>query len=417
VQQQPLSPLSNVEGTEEKGKPTGTQKRDTTTSAQGQQKSLKDYAQDPEVLNLFGLASEKPMVETEGTVENMKSAQQKRDDTILMNQLAMAGSTAANAMLQQDKPDLKFFEDNIKRAEDPIKDIETIVNTEKIDPNSDISQLYRDFAKEHLNMDLPMDASAQTIASLIPEIDKIAARDDRYKELMVRMKEASTARYNKQEEKNEMLNFNRTAKLRQESSSGSIGKIKDFYNTTDKIAKNFQMIAANPGKYADYAEVVLQGMKAIQMDSSVVRESDLKALFGGINKWEQFESDINKWILKSEEDKKAGKNPVLTPTIFNAMNESVQKLAKISADSYRNNTQKIRNTAKKYNLPLDEIFDPEFVDEAPVNESKTSSSTSNSDIRVGKDGSFGVYNPTTKKALKFRSREAAEAYSKTIKGN
>jgi hypothetical protein len=233
VQQQPLSPLSNVEGTEEKGKPTGTQKRDTTTSAQGQQKSLKDYAQDPEVLNLFGLASEKPMVETEGTVENMKSAQQKRDDTILMNQLAMAGSTAANAMLQQDKPDLKFFEDNIKRAEDPIKDIETIVNTEKIDPNSDISQLYRDFAKEHLNMDLPMDASAQTIASLIPEIDKIAARDDRYKELMVRMKEASTARYNKQEEKNEMLNFNRTAKLRQESSSGSIGKIKDFYNTTD----------------------------------------------------------------------------------------------------------------------------------------------------------------------------------------
>jgi hypothetical protein len=89
----------------------------------------------------------------------------------LGERLAQGLSTAGG---QEYKPDYTFGENLRKLAESPVRDIKDRSDLELNDPNSDISKLYRDVARDRLKLgNITENVSAATLAKLIPNISSL----------------------------------------------------------------------------------------------------------------------------------------------------------------------------------------------------------------------------------------------------
>lgn len=153
-----------------------------------------------------------------------------------------------------------------------------------------------------------------------------------------------------------------TATLRKEATSGNVGKIYDGYRNASSVLNNIEVYSANPSAFGDTA-ILLQGVKSLQNDTSVVREPEMRAAIKATNL-------ENK--LKNYYDSVAtGKT--LQPEQRQDMINTVRTARDILAKQYVAAIKPTLNQAKRKGIPVEDVVDSDIYEmvsrpEAPKQE-------------------------------------------------
>jgi hypothetical protein len=136
--------------------------------------------------------------------------------------------------------------------------------------------------------------------------------------------------------------------LRKETTSGKKGEIYDRYIVAKTVSDNLSDFSKDPNAYADSA-TILQAAKVLQLDSSVVREPEMKAIqaAGGLENY-----------LKNSFDQAVG-NGGLQPEQRRVLQATIDKMKVNNEKAFIRANQSLISQAKTQGLPLDQIFNRE----------------------------------------------------------
>lgn len=119
-----------------------------------------------------------------GFAEDLRAAQQKQNDIEFVNQLARAGEIAGTSIARSKPVAQQIFEQNIKNADQPVKQLKDKIDNQKNDPNSTESVAAREVLK---SMGIPFkgNPSAADLEKVLPRVfqnkqleETIAARKE-----------------------------------------------------------------------------------------------------------------------------------------------------------------------------------------------------------------------------------------------
>lgn len=148
----------------------------------------------PSQQNLFSYPSGP---DTLNTLDNLREALSLQNQGVLTSNLLRSGDLLASSIARTKPSDPALFSDLAKQAETPVKQFKELAAQEENDPNSTISQRFREFT-EQFKIKLPPDMSAKTAKELIPTIykayDDQENRANRTKELQLRQEMVKDAR-------------------------------------------------------------------------------------------------------------------------------------------------------------------------------------------------------------------------------
>lgn len=104
---------------------------------------------------------------TNATQENLRAAQQSRSNTELMNQLGKAAELIGTGLGRTKAVAGPLFDENIKRAGQPVQELEERIALEKKDPNSPYSQGFREYLKR-FGVNVSGDFSGEQGEKMVP---------------------------------------------------------------------------------------------------------------------------------------------------------------------------------------------------------------------------------------------------------
>jgi hypothetical protein len=138
--------------------------------------------------------------------------------------------------------------------------------------------------------------------------------------------------------------------LKKSTQTGMAKTTYEDYNTVDKTLKNIEKYAANPSAYADVG-TLLMGAKALQNDTSVVRDPEMRAMMGA-------SGIIN--TLQNTIDKYRG-----TGSLQPEQRVAIAKAIKVARDSarqsYKNVVRPTIEQADENNVPFNRVLPADFV--------------------------------------------------------
>lgn len=136
---------------------------------------LKALAANPIVQKLFNISGEDL-----GTVDNLKDAQNQRNKSVFASELARLSGAAGQAFQRQDpylnriagitpggNPADKLYDQDVAEANTRLQQFKDQVEQQKTDPNSPVSQAFREYAK-NMGYDIKGDFSAATAEKVVP---------------------------------------------------------------------------------------------------------------------------------------------------------------------------------------------------------------------------------------------------------
>lgn len=230
------------------------------------------------------------------------------------------------------------------------------VAAESIDKLANFYAFDEGDAKQFRNMRQELDQAAKTLG------DRFTQRELKNKDLA--MEGAKAGRVAK-EKVSDM-----TSSLRKEATSGEMGKLYGNYKTASRGADLLRQFDADPSGFSDYG-AMMSTLKALQGDTSVVREAELKQ---GINAT-SLENKVKNWASRLATGK------TLQPEQRVEMIDALKKMTAVAADQYRGAVAPIRRQAQDYGIADEAIFDPGLFGQpaqaAPASPSAKPSGTKN----------------------------------------
>ncbi|MEY2701514.1 MAG: hypothetical protein RLY43_134, partial [Bacteroidota bacterium] len=188
-----------------------------------------------------------------------------------------------------------------------------------------------------------------------------------------------------------------TTKFREEAKKGTLGKILDNYNLTEVVSNNMNDFLKDPTGYADYA-TMLQGLKALQGDQSVVRGEEIRL---GMNRGTLLQKAEN--ALDS-----LFKGEFLQPEQRTAIRATVKAMKENTKKQYIKNSIPLKNQMKRANIKQEDVFQPDFIDldnnkEKPDEQIEPSSKPISSEVeRKTSDGKIAIFDANTKQFLRYK---------------
>lgn len=229
--------------------------------------------------------------------QGLQQAIQDRNDRQMIANIAAAANTFSGGLAKTGPVDNTAFDKLSKQAEQSVTDYEKKVEFQKQDPNSAYSKGLRDYFKTKLGMEVRGDASAAELEKIMPfavrefeakeeraarkeqrDLDRKQRAEDKAEDRKLRETLAGISAGKKEDaakgKAKDKLDTN-TRLIRKEIFSGPSGKAYTNYQNADRAARSIEKFMANPTGYSDYA-TLLGGLKALQGDESVVRETEIR---------------------------------------------------------------------------------------------------------------------------------------------
>ncbi len=206
--------------------------------------------------------------------EAQERQQQARRDIGLAQAAELIGSSIAMV-----KPEDQSFYQQLNKQADEIterfkEEASVAREAEKNDPNSTESRSMRALLKQQ-GITVPENISAAFIEKQYPQFANIINRREaaqaRKDELKLRFAEIAARKDETRSEKQDRF----IQALRKETTSGALGKMFSNYSTARRMSSALDEFSKNPTGYSDYA-TLMGGLKALQGDESVVRESEIR---------------------------------------------------------------------------------------------------------------------------------------------
>jgi hypothetical protein len=240
--------------------------------------------------DMAGLPQEAAPVAPQGPdfVKMLEAAQaqsaSERDDAGLLRAAEKIGAGASRTKAEHGSSDIKRAQ-----AEQATTDAKALIGGHKEqqafdaskddlndesklrDPNSDISRTTKaQLAKYGINVKTAMEAK-----QLNPQIFNLLMADRAQASARDVAKLSAGAKGLKQEKDLDEKQRKFARDLRKEATTGVLGKQYATYSTGQRMASSLEQFAKDPSGYKDYA-TLMGGLKSLQGDESVVRESEIR---------------------------------------------------------------------------------------------------------------------------------------------
>jgi hypothetical protein len=296
--------------------------------------------------------------------EDLKDAQERRDVAVLINQLGKAADVAGSGMSGTQARFGGIFDQNVKNAEGIVTDYQDQVKFEKEDPNSAVSKGYRELAKS-LGFNIKGMASAADLERLMPQLAnaynqrqaQIARAQEAKEKRESRLDEAQIREANRKDLEKEKIELKDESKREKDIDEakkaldkGTTQKLKNSFYTAKRMEMSIGEFAKNPNGYSDYA-TLMGGLKVLQGDDSVVRETEIKLGMRSGSLLDKIKNEfMQAWDGKSLQPSQR-KNIINT---IKVMSDSAREL-------YLRETAPAVVSAKRRSIPLNELFDEELI--------------------------------------------------------
>ncbi len=289
---------------------------------------------------------------TINTLDNLRHAEQARDNVQLGNKILKGLELAGSGISRSEAVGQKTFDENIKGAEGIVSDFKDRGEQEKNDPKSPASNAFREYAKR-FGINIKGDFSAAMGEKMMPMIFKEYEMEEnrkaRKEEMQFKYSQLKAQKELAAGDKKTKQNIDMTKDIQKQMTTGKIGGLYEFYMNSKRTADAFNNFINNPkgqNGYQDYA-ILMGGLKTLQGDSSVVRESEQRA---GANAT----GLLNK-ALNYLDRLKSGKT--LQPSQRQEMTDTINVWTNAGKKQYLDATNKYYNQAKRHELSLPDIFD------------------------------------------------------------
>jgi hypothetical protein len=319
----------------------------------------------------------------------IKKAQEDEDSAFLMKQAAKFRDAVMGAgsgtML---KTDTSLYDELASRAQRPLKNLllsqELKDKKEKNDPNSEISKLAKK-ALTDLGMNLSefKNVSYAQLEKLYPSLTnaiatKIAAQAKKEEvqlrkiESYAKALENKKAKQEKADEKFTALQDKRLNELAKRSDNILKSEEYKLYNQTKPtmalLDEAIRRWKTSNKSYKEFAQASFMGYaKAAQQDSSVVRESDMRVLAGGVN-FGSLGGLINKLLAKKE-------GAEFSPQELEEFKAVINTIQEIKRKDLAQRFDPIFKRAADVDIPEDYFLSPEIIEDIRSAKSKKSELT------------------------------------------
>jgi hypothetical protein len=333
------------------------------------------------------MGSKQRMISGEQPIAQTEPSAQTPERTSVEDMIAQATEAEGNARLQKSmaqfrnaiigaglgreyKGDLSGYDERIKSSKKPLENLllkqELQSSEAKNDPNSAISVLVRKSLQEigGINMQGLEKVSYAQLEKLYPSLaqslyNKTVAE--------ARLKEAEAAKVIA----SQTAADKKQAKLEAEKESDYRDLYKKSKSVTDSDAFSLYKQAIGANRQLDQAlaawnqsgeaykvqtsAAFMNYAKTAQQDKSVVRESDMKVLAGGIN-YGNLGSLVSKFAAK-------GAGSAFSPEELKQFKAVMNTIANIKRTEIKQNLNPILKKAKESNLDTSYLIDPEVIDD------------------------------------------------------
>lgn len=289
------------------------------------------------------------------SLERLKEALQRSRDATLVSQMGQAGAAMAAQMSGTRNLFEPTFQEQLKKAAAIPDEYLKEVQFEKEDPNSPMSQGYRNLARS-MGFNIQGTASAADLERLMPQLANIynqeqaqesraqmakENRESRLAELQMRLAAAVDMKKSAKDDKQDRF----VQSLRKEATAGSLGKMFNNYNTALRMGNALEQFAKDPGAYKDYA-TLMGGLKALQGDDSVVREAEVRLGMSATSLGNKIQNWTDRMI--------SGKS--LQPEQRAEMVQAVKILSETARKQYADAVQPILKQAQESGIDPNLIF-------------------------------------------------------------
>jgi len=286
-------------------------------------------------------------IPTEGTVENLRKAQQARNLLKLGAGLQQAVELAGEALTGK-KPQLEIFQKQAQQAEQLVEDFKERVKQEKFDPQSDVSKQLRAFAKR-FNITIPDTMPASTVETIMPSILRaFEAEESRkqqkelQKERLETQKEIKRDTVQAKQEANkekEEINKEKDDNRWVEKTSAFLTKSKqsDALSTVRKAKSLVDRIDASSPNAINDITALYSLIRALD-PGSVVREGEIALAQRARGLWGTVDTQLSQ----------LGKNPrLLNKKVLIDIKNTLTQLHDIGEKEYKSMVEPFANQAKR----------------------------------------------------------------------
>lgn len=297
-----------------------------------------------------------------GTSENdslaeLRAIQAGANNARLTNSLGAAGEIIGSSIARTTPVAQQLFKDNIAQADQGVKDFKERKALEKDDPNSPLSKGYRNFLKQ-MGVEVQGDFTSAMGEKLSPLYYKMfeaeESRKARKEEMGLKYATLAAQKDALADAKKTAADGKDTDTYRGEATKGELGKL---YSNYENAVSSFEIVdryigdgadkldKSTPSGYKDFG-ILFSALKALQGDSSVIRESEVKLGRNAGSLREKATSAI-KQVLSGES---------LAASQRESIREALDILKSARLKQYQKALVPLSTKVKNRGLKFDEIF-------------------------------------------------------------